>query len=408
MFYDAELRLLRDTFQKCRIQTRIADLSLQPGERLEPGFHIFDNSIIDAAHPFREFVPPVKPGTIYRLTDPFGCQYMYLELPELPRQAILVIGPYLTIPPTKQQIMEWSESRNISPAQQLQLESYYGSIPLLPETSHLLMLVDAFGERLWGVNGFSVEDINQDSFGSVSPLVEKRASLGERDTLWNMKNMEQRYYYENELMDAVSKGQTHKADLLLANFTTFSFEQRVADPVRNAKNYCIIMNTLLRKAAEKGGVHPLYLDSTSSTYATRIEQVHSLDAVTPLTTEMFRSYCRMVRKHSMKDYSPPVQKALTCIDANLAGNLSLSILADMLNVSSSYLSTLFKKETGQTLTEYINGRRIKHAMHLLETTRLQIQTIAQHCGIMDVQYFSKVFKRIAGMTPKEYRDSLKR
>lgn len=405
MFYEAELRILRDTFRKCRVQTLIADLSTPIGEAL--GLHNFFSDVVDPAKPLQEYLPAVKPATVYRMSDPFNCRYIYFLLPELPRQTLLVIGPYLACPPTTEQIMEWCEGKDISPALQRRLESYYGSIPLLPDTSHLLVLLDAFSERLWGYNGYCVEDISQDNLGVVSPLDKKGASLEDEDTLWNMKNMEQRYQYENELMDAVSKGQTHKADLLLTNFSSFSFEQRVADPLRNGKNYCIIMNTLLRKAAERGGVHPLYLDRTSSAYAFKIEQLHSLEAMGALMADMFRAYCRLVRKHSMKDYSPPIQKALTYIDANLSGNLSLSILADTLNVSSSYLSTLFRKETGQTLTEYINLRRVRQAMHLLETTRLQVQTVAQHCGILDVQYFSKVFKRVAGMTPKEYRDSKK-
>ena len=211
--------------------------------------------------------------------------------------------------------------------------------------------------------------------------------------------------YREKLMDAVSKGQIHKADLLLTNFTSFSFENRLADPIRNIKNYCIIMNTLLRKAAESGGVHPLHLDMNSSAYANRIEQIHSLETVPLLMADMFRDYCQLVRKHSSKNYSPPVQKALLYIEANLTENLNLRMLAETLNVSPSYLSSLFRKETGQTLTEHINQRRIRHAMHLLKTTRLQVQTVAQHCGIMDVQYFSKVFKRIAGTTPKQYRET---
>lgn len=408
MYYEAELRFLRDTFKKCRIQTGIVSLDAPLDDWQDIGLHLVLTSMIDSAKPLCNAIPTVKPATIYRLNEPFTCRYMYLLLPELPRNAILLIGPYLPAPLTQQQIMEWGERNGISPSQQKQLESYYGSVPIVPETSHLFMLLDAFGERLWGANGFTMEDITRGSFGAVSPLSKKKSSSEEKDTLWNMENMELRYSYENALMDAVSKGQTHKADMLLSGFSTFSFEQRLSDPVRDAQNYFIIMNTLLRKAAEKGGVHPLYLDSTSSFYAVKIGQLSSLDTTTALMSEMLHAYCRLVRKHSMKNYSAPVQKAITCIDADLAGNLSLRSLSQMLNVSSSYLSTLFKKETGQTLTEYINCRRVSHARHLLETTRLQVQTIAQHCGIMDVHYFSKVFKKITGQTPKEYRGSISR
>ena len=167
------------------------------------------------------------------------------------------------------------------------------------------------------------------------------------------------------------------------------------------------MNTLLRKAAENGGVHPIYLDSISSTFARKIEQLTSTESVQDLMVEMFKSYCRLVKKHSMKQYSAPVQKAIIYIDSDLTANLTLSAIAQTQNVSASYLSWLFKQETGETITEHVNQKRIKKAMNLLETTNLQVQTIAQHCGILDVQYFSKVFKKYTGKTPKEYRESSK-
>ena len=167
------------------------------------------------------------------------------------------------------------------------------------------------------------------------------------------------------------------------------------------------MNTLLRKAAESGGVHPLYLDEISSFFAIKIEQVSSSAAVQELMTEMYRSYCRLVRKHSMKNYSTPVRRAIATIHADLSGKLSLHVLAEKQGLSSGYLSTVFKKETGKTVTDYILSERMQLAMHLLSTTKLQIQTVALHCGVVDVQYFSKLFKKYAGMTPKEYRESVK-
>ena len=405
MFYEPELLLLRETFRKCRIQTHIAELQKPLSQQPEETIHAFISNRVDTVLPLSSHIPPVLSETIYRVRDPFDCRYTYLQLPETSPERILVIGPYLPAQPARSRIMEWAERNCIGPAQLKLLESYYNNIPILSDASHLFALVDTFAERLWGPGNVQVEDISQDVAPIVSTLI-KRTPSEDEDTLLDMRTMELRYQYENELMEAVAKGQLHKADLLLNNFSSFSFEQRVADPVRNAKNYCIIMNTLLRKAAERGGVHPIYINKTSSAFAQRIEQLHTMEAIPVLMTDMFRDYCRLVRQHSMKNYSPPVQKALLYIDGNLTDNLSLRTVAEALNVSSSYLSSLFRKETGHTLTDYITRRRVRHAMHLLKNTRLQVQTVAQHCGILDVQYFSKIFKRITGMAPKEYRDSL--
>jgi YesN/AraC family two-component response regulator len=57
------------------------------------------------------------------------------------------------------------------------------------------------------------------------------------------------------------------------------------------------------------------------------------------------------------------------------------------------------------VTEYINRKRIELAKRLLVETKLQVQSIAQQCGIMDVHYFSKLFKRLVGLTPLEYRQA---
>jgi YesN/AraC family two-component response regulator len=96
------------------------------------------------------------------------------------------------------------------------------------------------------------------------------------------------------------------------------------------------------------------------------------------------------------------------IETDLVADLSLKAHAEYLSVNASYLSNLFKKETGITLTEYVNRARIDHAIFLLNTTDMQIQTIAQNCGVPDVNYFTKLFKRTIGKTPKEYREGARR
>ncbi len=406
MFYEAELRFLRETFRKCRIPATIIDLNSTLQERQDLDLTLF-YEYLDTNIPIAKLLPPIQEKVIYRLADPFFHRYLCFKLPELPTEGILLVGPYLETPLTESQLLEWAEAHQVPPGKQAQLMQYAWSLPIFSQGSHLHVMLEAFMERLWGKGNYSVEDVDQTNQAEDNLLLSKASSLEQQDAIWNMKNMERRYAMENEILDAVSNGQAFKADSLLPIISSMAFENRLADPIRNAKNYSIIMNTLLRKAAERGGVHPLYLDSASSEFATKIEQTNTVDALQHLMRNMFHSYCHLVKKHSTKNYSPLVQHAITLIDGRIAEELSLNSIAGLLNVSSSYFSTLFKKETGITLTEYINKRRIKHAKYLLESTKLQIQTIAQHCGIVDVHYFSKVFKKMTGMTPKEYRQSLK-
>lgn len=221
----------------------------------------------------------------------------------------------------------------------------------------------------------------------------------------SLESLEQRYEKENIFIKAAAQGNIKKCREMLET-SNFSFltEKRVDDPLRNLKNYSIIFNTLLRKAAEHGKVHPYYIDRISSDFAVRIEKLSSVDEGKKLHYNMIDTYCRLVRLHSSKNYSPIIQKLTTRIDADLTSDLSLHTQADELGVNASYLSSLFKKEIGTAYTEYVNQKRIEYAKHLLNTTNYQIQSIAQLCGIFDLNYFSKVFKKYSGITPVKYRE----
>lgn len=152
----------------------------------------------------------------------------------------------------------------------------------------------------------------------------------------------------------------------------------------------------------------MYLDSVSTAFALKIEQLETVELGANLMRDMFRSYCRLVRKNAMRGLSRVVQQTVLLIDSDLSADLCLATLARAQNVSSGYLSTIFKREMGKTLSCYIREKRMQHAAHLLSTTQLQVQTVALHCGILDVQYFSKLFKAEKGMTPREYREEAKR
>ena len=128
--------------------------------------------------------------------------------------------------------------------------------------------------------------------------------------------------------------------------------------------------------------------------------------ISALIKDMARKYTLLVKNHSLQGYSPLVRKVIIHVDTDLAGDLSLNAQANLLNVNPSYLSTVFKKETGHTLTEYVTGKRIEYAVFLLNTTKMQIHTIAQYCGIPDICYFTKIFKKKIGQSPSKYRNQI--
>lgn len=349
----------------------------------------------------------VPPNAIYKVQDAFFCRYFLVLLPNTTARTVLTVGPYLTKELHEKSLLELSERYGVPPHIFSQIEKYYGNLPLITEESHLEILLNTLGETLWGsMDNFTVQAVT----GTVS---EEEASRLVRhfpqksdDALLAVQSLERRYDAERRLMQAVSQGMAHKAEQMIQNASAILLEMRTADTLRNSKNYCIIMNTLLRKSAEYGGVHPYYIDGVSSDFAKRIERVQSPEEFPALQREMVNTYCALVKQHSTKQYSPLVQKVLTVVDSDLTADLSLNRLSKLLSVNASYLSSLFKKETGKTLTEFITQKRMQQAAFLLRTTKLQVQTVAQHCGIYDVNYFTKMFKKFSGQTPKEFREQL--
>ncbi|MCI8976241.1 MAG: helix-turn-helix domain-containing protein [Lachnospiraceae bacterium] len=347
------------------------------------------------------------PNTIYRVEDFALCYYIFFRIPDV-ENLFAIIGPYTLTVITPDILLKTFGRFSYPPETILQLEKYYQEVPLLRDESTLFTILYTLGTTLWkSEDNFSLQDIADIT---VSKYELANAELHVQkpvEPFLSMKVLEKRYADENELIKAVASGQIHKADVFLNAFSSRQMEQRLTDSLRDKKNYTIVLNTLLRKAAESAAVHPLYIDRISTKYAKKIELCVSPKAVDTLSRDMIHNYCLLVQNHSMKGYSLLIQKVLTQIDSDLTADLSLNSQARLLNVNSSYLSTLFKKETGSTLTEYVNGKRIKHAVSLLNTTSMQIQAIAQYCGIPDVNYFTKTFKKYIGTTPKEYRDSIR-
>jgi two-component system response regulator YesN len=79
-------------------------------------------------------------------------------------------------------------------------------------------------------------------------------------------------------------------------------------------------------------------------------------------------------------------------------------VADFINITPNYFSTLFKQKTGKSFNEYVNQLRVEAAKRLLEETPFNINEIAEKVGYSEYKYFVDVFKKMTGYTPSHYRN----
>lgn len=100
-----------------------------------------------------------------------------------------------------------------------------------------------------------------------------------------------------------------------------------------------------------------------------------------------------------------VKNALEYIQENSHERLRLTDVADQIYVSQWHLSKLLKKHTGKTFSEILNGARMEKSKELLKNPSLRISDVAEKVGFQDLAHFSRVFKKMEGMSANEYRNT---
>lgn len=103
---------------------------------------------------------------------------------------------------------------------------------------------------------------------------------------------------------------------------------------------------------------------------------------------------------------PMVSRAKSFIREHQAESLSLDQMAKSLNVSTFYFCKLFKKATGLTFTDYLARTRVERAKNLLLNPNVRVSEVAYDCGFISLTHFNRIFKRVVGKSPTEYRRTL--
>jgi two-component system, response regulator YesN len=318
----------------------------------------------------------------------------------------IVVGPFLLEEPTIFMIEAVMTENKMAISLKNILKQYYLSLPLINSqkvnmtTEFLSYIVTTFNPYTFNTQKIKSIKYDFQTEYSVSSEIIKE------NTEHAMETLEKIYSIENALLHAVETGNLEQYKHILSenNSLISKVPDRVPnDPLRSMKSYCITLNTLLRKASEKGGLHPFYINSLTVKYAVQIEKCSTFQQLSDLVNLMQIEYCEAVRKFSLKKYSYNVRKAIEFIRFNLNQKLTLDSISVSIPLSSYELSRQFKKETGENIIEYINKIRINEAVFILDNENISITDVALMIGYNDVDYFSKVFKKYKGISPSEYR-----
>ena len=216
-----------------------------------------------------------------------------------------------------------------------------------------------------------------------------------------------RYAMENRFLRLVETGDTENAlmayrDMALQSVSSNRYINAVyQDPVSSLS----IVRALARKAAENGGASIVEINEITQRALQRaVSPKHSGEAV-EIAETMILELTEAVRQKKLRlnQYTLPIQRVVEYLHLNYSQRIPLSKLAELAALSAAYLAREFKKEVGMTITQYIAHLRCEQAAQLLRESDTSIQDISSFVGYTDNNYFVKVFKKLYGTTPSEFR-----
>lgn len=175
------------------------------------------------------------------------------------------------------------------------------------------------------------------------------------------------------------------------------------NPMRQMKNAVQVCITLFSRAAIEGGLAPEVSYTLTDHYFQSVEACTSISDLVEISHIMQQDFIQRVHRCRTGTLSRPIHTCCDYISLHLEDDLSLSRLAQLTGYSEYYLGKKFKRETGQTPSEYIRRQRLQRAALLLRTTGKDVQDISEKLRFCSQSYFADSFRRFFGISPTEYR-----
>lgn len=211
---------------------------------------------------------------------------------------------------------------------------------------------------------------------------------------------------EKELDEAILRGDLDAIQAIGQAFNAYPKPVLCQDnPIRSRKNHMICTCTLITRLIMKAGVKEEFAYYLSDLYINKIETIKTIESLNYLNAIMIIDFVSQIQygvKTGLSKHKK-VKEALDFIHQNLASQLSLTLVADVVGLNKSYLSRLFKSHLTLSFTDYIQEVRIQQAQQLLVLTDDSISSIAYSVGFTSQSHFTKVFKKQKQTTPNNFR-----
>lgn len=211
---------------------------------------------------------------------------------------------------------------------------------------------------------------------------------------------EEHYQYELIRMGDINAGEEHRRMLLSGHTGKVS-----VDKLRNQKYLFVAAVTMASRTAISAGMQTERALNASDLYIQKMDMLSSVEEVIELAVDMMKYYAKEVASiERAPKYSLPVTKCIDYIFYHMNEKLTVTLLAEQVQLNPSYLSTIFKKETGVQLGDYILHKRIETAKNMLRYSQYSYSEIASILAFSSQSHFVQSFKKIVGVTPKVFRN----
>ena len=209
---------------------------------------------------------------------------------------------------------------------------------------------------------------------------------------------------EFEFYDCVKSGDTERVKKLMTPLGSGGSGNLSDDFIRNLKYHFIVTIALITRFCVEGGMEMETAYTLSDLYILKMDKCKSEAEIRSLHSEAVLDFTSQMRNVSRGTvYSKPVILTMDYIYDNLHSKISVQDIASHVSLSVSYLSRLFHKEVGVTISTYIAVKRVETAQNMLKYSDYSPIDIGNYLAFTSHSHFISTFKKYTGMTPNEFR-----